>query len=69
MLRAARAVAPKTRKGRTVAAVQPSTDLVISSNVGEDSSNLLRLQFLRSRAGLIGARASLVAQLAWGEAA
>lgn len=65
MFTAARAVAPKTRKGRT-GTVRPSTNLLNSSAI-IDSTEALRVQRLRLL-GIIGQRAALIASLAWGDA-
>lgn len=58
-------VAPKTRKGRT-ATVRPLTNAFTS--ISADTSTALRLQRLRLL-GIIGQRAGLLADLAWGDAA
>jgi hypothetical protein len=66
MLTAPRAVAPKTRKGRT-ATVRPSTNF-ISSNSQANTIDALRKQRLRI-IGIYDYRADLIASLAWGDAA
>jgi len=66
MFTAAAASGRKTRKGRT-ATVRPSTKMLISS-INDDSTEALRLQRLRLL-GILGRRAELLAELAWGEAA
>lgn len=66
MFNTAGSVTPKTRKGRT-ATVQPSTNL-LNNGTNRNSTEALRVQRLRLF-GVIGARAELLAQLAWGEAA
>ena len=63
---AAGCVTPKTRKGRT-ATVRPLTNMLINSKA-KDSTEALRLQRLRL-VGIVGMRAELLAQLAWGDAA
>jgi hypothetical protein len=66
MFNTAGSVTPKTRKGRT-ATVQPSTNL-LNNGANRNSIDTLRVQRLRLL-GVIGARAELLARLAWGEAA
>ena len=66
MFTAAAASGREARKGRT-ATVRPSTNLLNSSTNG-NSTEALRLQRLRLL-GIIGQRAELLAELAWGEAA
>lgn len=65
MLITARAVAQDTRKGRTTPAVRPLSKMLISS-ANDNNTEALRIQRLRLL-GIIGHRASLVANLAWGD--
>jgi hypothetical protein len=67
MLTAPRAVAPKTRKGRT-ATVRPSA-ILLTSNADLDSTTAFRIQRLTSSCGLVKQRANLLAALIWGDEA
>ena len=57
---------PCKQKGRPVAG-RPLTNFINSNNIA-DSTEALRLQRLRL-VGILGLRAKLIADLAWGEAA
>jgi hypothetical protein len=65
MATAARASGPKTRKAGT--ATVPTPAIFFSSNDTSDTASAIRLQRLLPL-GIIGFRADLIAQLAWGEA-
>ena len=63
MASAARASGPKTQKGRT-ATVRPLTKL-LRSNIVADTMIEGRIQRLQA-VGVFGARAKMIAEIAWG---
>ena len=65
MISAAGRVAPKTRKGRAVAA-RPLTNILNSSTTA-DSITAVRLQRLNALCGVTGERAATIASLLWGD--